>query len=469
MKRRSFLLLIGLALAQMGCTLAPKYNRPPAPVPAAWPAGPSYPEMTATTNAPAAAAVGWRQFFTDEELQQLVERALTNNRDLRLAALNVERAWALFGIQRGELLPTVNAVASGNKQETPADLSNAGRRQTTDRYDVNLSMLAWEIDFFGRIRSLKDRALEEFLATEQARRGAQILLASSVANAYLALAADREKLALARTTVDALQETYDLVKRRHALGLTPETDLLRAQAQLDAGRGDIARFIQVVAQDVNALNLLAGGPVDNLLSAGALSDVTVPEEILPGISSEVLLTRPDVLQAESLLKAANADIGAARAALFPRISLTAAFGTASSELSGLFDSESEAWSFIPRITMPIFDTRTWSAVKVTKVQQQIVLTQYERAVQTAFREVADALAVRGSVDRQIAAQESFVKAISESYRLSKIRYDRGIDSYFTVLDAQRSMYAAQQALVSLRLAKVANLVQLYAVLGGGGD
>ncbi len=467
MNRQAALLLIGLAAATGGCTLAPKYSRPAVPVPTEWPAAPAPEQAAVVTEGPDAASLGWREFFTDERLQQVIGIALTNNRDLRLATLNVDLARALYRIQRGELLPPVNAVASGSKAGTPADLSSSGERSTSERYDANLGVAAWEIDLFGRIRSLKDRALEEYMASEQARRGAQILLVSSVAGAYLNLAADRENLALAQTTLEAQQGAYDLIKRRRDLGLAQEVDLYRSQTQVDTARGNVALFTQRVAMDKNALNLLVGVPVADDLLPAALTGVAPPREVSPGIPSDVLLRRPDVLQAESQLKAANADIGAARATLFPRISLTAAFGTASSELSGLFKSGSDAWSFAPVVSMPIFDTRTWSALKATKVQRQIVVTQYEKTIQNAFRDVADALAVRDTVSQQLSAQESLVNAVSETYRLSTSRYDKGMDSYLNVLDAQRSLYAAQQGLVSLHLAKAANAINLYAVLGGG--
>ena len=435
-------------------------------MPAAWPAG-AEGEAAASTQAKAAPDIPWQEFFSDSKLQQVIGLALTNNRDLRIAALTVERARALYNIQRGELLPSVNAVGTGSKSETPADLSSSGERMTSERYDVNLGIAAWEIDLFGRIQSLKDRALEEYLGTEQARRGAQILLVSSVAGTYLTLAADEENLALAKTTLEAQQSGYDLIKRRRDLGLVPDVDLFRAQTQVDTARGNVALYTQKAALDRNALNLLVGSPVPDELLPASLAGVIPPDEVAPGIPSDVLLRRPDVLQAESQLKAANADIGAARATLFPRISLTAAFGTASAELSGLFKSDSDAWSFAPRVSMPIFDTRTWSALRATKVQRKLIVAQYEKTIQNAFKEVADALAVRDTVNEQLSAQTSLVNAVAETYRLSNSRYEKGMDSYLSVLDAQRSLYSAQQGLVSLGLAKVANTVQLYAVLGGG--
>jgi multidrug efflux system outer membrane protein len=467
MNKHVVLLFVGMAIALAGCTMAPKYTRPSAPVPAEWPSGTAFQGASVTTNAPEPQSLKWQQFFTDEQLRQVIGAALANNRDLRLAALNVERARAFYGIQRAELFPVVNATGSGGKQRLPADLSTTGQRQTIEQYGVNLGVASWEVDFFGRIRSLKDEVLQNYLATEQARRSAQILLVSSVANAYLTLAADRESLRLAGTTLDAQQGAYRLIKRRHDLGLAPELDLYRAQTQVDAARGDIALFTQLVALDENALNLVIGASAPSRLLPTELGNVTPPQDIRPGVLSEVLLSRPDVLQAENMLKAANADIGAARAAFFPRISLTAAFGTASSDLSGLFKSGSGAWNYAPEIVMPIFDARTWSALKATRVQQKIAVTQYEKAIQSAFREVADALAVRGTVDQQVTAQQSLVHAVAETYRLSISRYDKGIDSYLSVLDAQRSLYAGQQGLVSLRLAKLANQVRLYAVLGGG--
>jgi multidrug efflux system outer membrane protein len=467
MNRNPFLLLGIIITLLGGCTLAPKYTRPDAPVPVEWPTGAVYHETKSAASALTVSELMWRDFITDERLQKIIETALNNNRDLRLAALNVERARAFYGIQRAELLPTVNAVGSGSKERVPADLSNSGSAMTTERYDVNLGISSWEIDFFGRIRSLKDRALEEYLATDQARRSAQILLVSAVANAYLTLAADRENLKLVASTLETQEASYKLIRKHYDVGLASELDLRRAQSQVDAARGNVARYTQLEAQDENALNLLVGSPMAPALLPSELGSVSPPKEISPGLSSELLLRRPDVLAAEHQLKAANANIGVARAAFFPRISLTTAIGTASADLSGLFKDGSSTWSFAPRITMPIFDARTWSAYDVTKVEREISLTQYEKAIQAAFREVADALAVRGTLNQQIAAQQSLVVAVAETYRLSNERYTKGIDSYLSVLDAQRSLYGAQQGLIALHLARLANRVTLYKALGGG--
>lgn len=467
MTERLLSLLAITVVLLTGCTLAPKYTRPEAPVPASWPSGPAYDNARVSTDAPAAAGLKWREFFTDDRLRKIIETALKNNRDLRIAALNVERARAVYGIARADLLPTVNAKGRGSRQGVPADLSRSGGAETSAEYNVNLGISSWEIDFFGRIRSLKDLALEEYFATEQARHSAQILLVSGVANAYLAFAADRETLKLAQSTEDTQQAAYDLIRRRVDVGLSPELDLRQAQTRVEAARVDVALFSRLVAQDENALDLLVGSKVPAELLPDNLTLVSPAREISPGMSSEALLLRPDILQAERLLKAANANIGAARAALFPRISLTTAIGTASGELSGLFRSGSKSWNFSPEIVVPIFDARSWSALKAIKVEQEIAVVQYEKAIQTAFREVADALAVRGTVENQLSAQLSLVEAASVTYRLSNARYMKGIDSFLGVLDAQRSLYAAQQGLIAVRQTKAANQVVLYAVMGGG--
>ena len=465
--RHTFLLL-GSLIVLAGCTLAPSYTRPEAPVPPTWPTGPAY-QAPQAPEVPDVSVLAWREFFTDASLQQLIAAALVNNRDLRIAALNVQRARAVYGIQRAALFPSLDAVATGTKKRVPADISSTGERYTQEQYDVSLGVYAWEIDFFGRLRSLKDQALEAYLATEEARRSAQILLVSSVGETYLTLAADREALKLTQGTLAAQKKTYDLVKRRYDVGLATLLDLNYAQTQVDVAQRDRAIYTQRVAQDENALNLLVGSP-------SPLSRTLLPEDLAgveplqtpdAGLSSEVLLRRPDILQAEHVLKGTYANIGAARAALFPRISLTTTVGTASAELSGLFDAGSGTWLFAPQIAMPIFDARLWSALDVTKADQEIALAQYEKAIQTAFREVADTLAVQGTVDEQLSAQQSLVRATAETYRLSEARYTKGIDNYLGVLVAQRSLFAAQQGLVALNLVKRANKIRLYAVLGGG--
>ena len=459
-------------IAISGCTMAPKYTKPASPVPAKWPTGAAYTyfeKNAADESTPLASALSWREVITDPRLKEIIETAMKNNRDLRVAVLNVEKARAFYGIGRASLLPSVNAAGSWYKEHVPADLSTTGSAMTSERYDVNLGMTSWEIDFFGRIRSLKDKTLEEYLATDQALRGARIMLASTVAQAYLALAADKESLQLVSKTLESQEDTYNLIRKRCNAGISTDLDLRRAQSQVETARGDVARYTQQVAQDENTLHLLVGSPIRQELLPPDLTSVSAPKDISPGISSEVLLRRPDVLAAEHRLKAANADIGAARATFFPRISLTAAAGTASAELSGLFKSESGAWSFAPQIVMPIFDARTWFAYDATKVEKEISVAQYEKAIQAAFREVADALAEKGMINQRVAVQQSLVDANAETYRLSELRYMKGVDSYLPVLDAQRSLRITQQVLIMLRFAQINNLITLYKTLGGGED
>ncbi|MBW1991592.1 MAG: efflux transporter outer membrane subunit, partial [Deltaproteobacteria bacterium] len=383
--RRKIVFIIGVVACLSGCTMIPKYTRPEPPIPAKWPSGPAYQE-TPTPGAPVAPDLHWREFFTDARLQKIIEMALKNNRDLRVAALNVKRARALYRVQRAELFPIVEGRASIRKERDRIPFTDD--YLSLEHYRAELGISSWEIDFFGRIRSLEKRALEEFFATEHARRSAQILLISEVANAYLTLAADRENLKLAQSTLATQQAAYNLIRRRFEVGLAPELDLRQAQTRVEAARVDVAKFTAQVAQDENALNLLTGSPVPADLLPQELSAVKPLPDVSPGISSDVLLRRPDILEAESRLKAANANIGAARAAFFPRITLTSAIGTASGELSGLFKSGSDVWNYAPQIVLPIFDVRTWSGLTVTKVEREIALAQYERAIQRAFREVA---------------------------------------------------------------------------------
>ncbi|MGB9629976.1 MAG: efflux transporter outer membrane subunit [Thermodesulfobacteriota bacterium] len=462
---RNKLLIIFIVIFLGGCTMIPKYKRPQSPIPSSWPSGPAYKEPG--PGVPKANDLKWEEFLTDEQLKKIIHMALKNNRDLRLASLNMQRAWAFYGIQRAELLPTFDMIGRGSKERIPSDLSETGRRMTRERYSFDLGILSWEIDFFGRVRSLTDKALEEYLATEEARRSAEISLLSAVANTYLSLAADKEILKLSRSTLETQESVYKLIKRRYEVGLASVLDIHRAQTQVEVARGDVARYTKLVAEGENTLNLMVGTQVPGELLPSEFSHISPPKEISSGVTSDILLNRPDILAAEHQLKALNANIGAARAAFFPRISLMTTLGTASSELSGLFKSGSGAWSFIPQIITPIFDARTWRALKAVKVEREIALTQYEKAIQTAFKEVADALAQRGTIGEQILAQESLVQALKETYRLAYLRYIKGIDSYLSVLDSQRSLYAAEQGLIALRLAELTNLVTLYKVLGGG--
>jgi multidrug efflux system outer membrane protein len=336
-------------------------------------------------------------------------------------------------------------------------------------YNVGLGFSSYELDFFGRIRSLKDQALEQYLGSEEAHRSTRISLIAQVASAYLTLAADQGHLSLAADTLMTQRSTYEMDKRRFELGAASQLDLSQAQTAVDTARGDVARYTSVVAQDMNALTLLAGTPItDDLLPSAPLTTINAVRDLPPGLPSDLLQNRPDILEAEHQLKAANANIGVARAAFFPSITLTSSLGTASSQLSGLFDSGSRTWLFAPQINLPIFDGGSNSAnLKAAKADREIYLAQYEKAIQSAFREVADALADHGTLDEQVAAQQSLVDAMSLSFKLSDARFQKGVDSYLVVLDSQRSLYAAQHNLITLKLAQATNRVTLYKTLGGG--
>lgn len=457
-----------IALAAMlagGCSLIPEYQRPAAPVPAAFPNAPS----KAATGAPQADALAWRDYFADARLRQLIELALTSNRDLRVAALNIERARAQYGIQRAALFPAIGATGAENAQRLPGDLRQGGEAGISRQFSATLGFSAYELDFFGRVRSLEEQALEQYLATEEARRSAQIALVAEVANTWLTLAADRERLALARSTYGTRQKSYDLTRRSFDAGAVSALDLRQAETLLEGARADVARYTALVAQDGNALALVVGAPLPEETLPEKLTDaLTTVAELPAGVPSEVLVRRPDILQAERALRAANASIGAARAAFFPSITLTAAAGTASASLDGLFQGGSGTWSFLPQIRIPIFEGgRLQASLDAAEIQRDINVAQYEKAIQSAFREVADGLAVRATVTEQLDARRKLVAATAETYRLSDARYRAGVDSYLGLLDAQRALYGAELDLIGVRLSEASSRVALYKALGGG--
>jgi len=467
MKRIAAILAASVALS--GCaSMAPEYTQPEAPVPAAWPTGSAYRTGEAQPGDRAIAEISWQEYFMDPQLRQVIALALEGNRDLRLAALNIERSQALYRIRRSELFPALDANGNAAIQRIPSDLSATGRSVTARSYGLNLGIAAYELDLFGRIRSLKDQALDQYLATEQARRSVQISLIAEVANNYLTLAANRERLRIAQETLSSQESSYRLTQQRFDVGVVSALDVSRARTIVDAARVDIGRFIGQVAQDLNALQLVVGAPVPAELLPGGLAPVTALKEISPSVPSEVLQRRPDILQAEHQLRGANANIGAARAAFFPRITLTSSIGLSSNQLSGLFSGGAGAWSFLPQISVPIFNAGAIRAnLEVAQVEREMFLAEYERSIQVAFREVADALAQYGTLGDQLAAQQSLVDASIQSHSLSDARYLGGVESYLAVLDSQRALYAAEQNLVTLRFARQANLVTLYKVLGGG--
>lgn len=454
--------IAGTALS--ACTLAPHYERPSAPVAATWSEG-----EAATAATGAAADIGWRDFFADPQLQQLIERALVNNRDLRIATLNVEAARAQYRIQRAELLPAIDASGAGSSQRVAETLSQNGESYVARSYSAGVGITAYELDLFGRIRSLKRAALERYLGDAETRRSAQISLVAELANAYLSLLADQALLQMTQDTLSNQQASYELSRQRFEAGAASGLDLRQAQTALETARAELARYRRQVELDRNALGVLVGGPLGTLAPpAEAFVQRDFLLELPAGLPSEVLTQRPDVLAAEHRLLAANANIGAARAAFFPRITLTGSLGTASNELSGLFEDGARTWSFVPQITLPIFSGGANLAnLDRARVQKDIDIAQYEKAIQTAFREVADGLAARGTYEEQVQAQAQLLEATAEAYRLAQLRFENGIESYLAVLDAQRSLYGAQQAYVNVKLQRLQNLVSLYKSLGGG--
>jgi multidrug efflux system outer membrane protein len=447
-----------IALALGGCvSMAPKLPAAQAGIPAAWP----LPEATAAEPG-RAEDIGWRQFFTDPKLSRLIELSLDNNRDLRVAVLNVEKARAQYRIQRADRVPSINVTG----QSTRTGVSG---QPLSEQYRADLGTTNFELDLFGRVNSLSNAALERYLAQDESRRSTQLSLIAEVANAYLTLAADQESLKVAQATRDNQEASFELTSKRHALGAASQLDLSQAQTTVESARADMARYTGLVAQDTNALRLLVGAQLDDaLLPDGLNGDVTMLGALPAGLPSDVLLRRPDILQTEHLLRAANADIGAARAAFFPSIQLTGSVGTVSNDLSGLFKGGSGTWTFMPQITVPIFQGgRLTAQLAGAKADQQIALAQYEKAIQTGFREVADALVLTRTLADQRQAQEALESAAARADELSKARYRAGRDSYLESLVTQRSLYSAQQQLIATRLAEQTNRVTLYKVLGGG--
>ncbi len=464
MRRVLTLNLVALACITAGCTsLAPTYERPALPVPASYAASAPASQVQATSLA------SWQDFFADARLRGLIETALSHNRDLRVAVFNIEQARATYRVKDAQTWPTLSANGSGSNARVPASVSSTGHEMVTHQYSANIGVSAYELDLFGRVRNLSAQALAQYLSTEQAHHATQISLVAEVASAYLTWSADIERLSLAQETLRSQRESLALVQARFDKGYDSELTLRQTQTTLDSARVDVARYTGQVAQDRNAMALLIGTEVPEALVPPALSAQPDALPDLPvGLPSELLLRRPDLLQAEQQLKASTANIGVARAAFYPRISLTATAGSSSASLTELFKAGSGAWSFVPQISLPIFDGGANQAnLDSAKAGREIAVAQYEKAIQTAFREVSDALVQGTAVRDQLLAQRSLVKASEDAWRLSDARYTRGVDGYLTVLDAQRSTYSAKQALIGTRLAQLNNGVTLFKVLGGG--
>lgn len=461
-------LAVSSAVLLAGCSMIPTYERPAAPIATDWPAlsATAAAAPAATSNARAAADIEWQGFFSDPRLRQLIDASLLNNRDLRVAVLNIEQARAQFQIRRADQFPTVGAIATGSRQPGP----NEG---ITSVYTAGLAMTSYEFDFFGRVASLKDAALSQYLATEEGRKTVQITLISTVANTYLALLADEELIGITRQTLATREDSFRLSKLRFDNGVSSELDVRQSESLIEAARVSLAQLTRQRALDQNALVLLLGQPATGELAVAlpagkGLADMPVMVDVPAGLPSDLLTRRPDIRQAEQLLLASNANIGAARAAFFPRISLTASAGSASSHLGDLFQSGSFGWSLAPQLFLPIFDAgRNRAGLESARVQRDIAVAQYEKSIQAAFREVADALAGRATLGEQLRAQQAQANAESVRYKLSNLRYQNGIASQLDLLDAQRSLFAAQQAVVQTRLAQLQSQVTLYRVLGGG--
>ncbi|MDB5754326.1 MAG: multidrug transporter [Massilia sp.] len=453
---------LALALALSGCiSLAPKYERPAAPVAASFPDVADGAPAAAPATSEAAARIEWQRFFADARLKQLIELALANNRDLRVAILNIEQARAQYQIRRADTLPTVSAAVTGSRMPD-------GNDSIASTYTAGLAVSAFELDLFGRVRNLSEAALAQFLATEEARKSAHISLVASVANTYLSVLADDELLALTRQTLAAREESLKLIQLKYDNGAVSKLDLSQALSLVDTARVVLQQQLRQRAQDVNLLVLLVGQPLpDNLAPATTLAQTEL-SELPAGLPSDLLAVRPDIRAAEQQLIGANANIGAARANFFPRISLTGSAGSASTELSGLFKSGSFGWTFAPSVVLPIFDYGRNSAnLGSAKAGRDIAVASYERSIQIAFREVSDALAGQATFTEQLRAQRAVAEAEAERFNLSDLRYRSGAASYLDLLDAQRSLFAAQQASVQANLQRLQNQVTLYRVLGGG--
>jgi outer membrane protein, multidrug efflux system len=462
-----------LAAVVSACTMEPHYSRPAPPVPAAWNGN-----GVGTEGAASVADIGWRRFFPDPTLQRLIKLAVENNRDLRVAVLNVQAAQAQYRIQRADLFPTVAASALEQVEKYPSGvLATSGGGTGTPVpggstfrfFEASVGFTSYELDVFGKIRSFNHAALERYFSTEETRRSSQLTLVAEVASAYLAVLADETILKVTRETLDSQTESYKLIKRSLDAGTTTALALRQAATTVDTARANLAQYTRQAAQDRNALMLLVGEPIpEDIQFSSDLDAQTLSADLPVGLPSEVLQRRPDVLAAERQLIAANADIGAARAAFFPSITLTGSYGTASTKLSGLFKPGSTAWSFSPQISVPIFAGGANVAnLDLSKVEKNVNIAQYEKTLQSAFREVDDALAARATLDDQLTAQRSLLEDTSESYNLAQARFRSGVDSFLPVLDAQRSLYSAQLGVVSLELLRLQNMATLYKALGGG--
>lgn len=448
------------------CSFIPEYTKPDLPIPEKFPKDGVYTNIN-FDNSSEVYNLKWQEFFTDEKLKKIIELGLKNNKDLKIAAFNLESARLMYGIKRAELYPSLYGSGGVSRSRVSDDFSPKGKGSPQDQYSVNFGLAEWEIDFFGRIRSLKESALEQFFASKENKRAVQIALISELSRSYITLAVDRENYSITKKLYDIALENYKMVQSQYNVGLATEIDLNRAQIALDTIKVSLSNFEQIIELDKNAINYLVGDKVDESLLPDGLNNIMI--DFSPNLSSVVLLNRPDIMAAEHQLKAANANIGAARAAIFPRISLLAGVGMASTELTRLFDSGSHTWNIGGNISLPLFDARVWQGYELSKVQKELYIAQYEKTIQAAFKEVMDLLVVRGTIDSQIQAQKNLINSLEKNYTISKQLYNQGVESFFSVLEATKNLLQAKQALLNLELAKRVNHVRLYSALGGGGN
>lgn len=457
------LLQLSVVAALTGCSFIPPYHQPEAPVSAVWPQGDAYESTTGGNSS----LIGWKSFFQDPALHQLIDVALDNNRDLRKAALNVAAYRAQYQIQRSALAPEIGLDGQAARSRTPGDLSSTGRSVTTGNNNLSIGLTSYELDVWGRIRSLSKGALETYLSSEEAERGVLIGLVADVSVVYLTWQTDNQLLSVTQETLENYRHNLDLIEASSSVGTSSDLDVRQARTLVDSARGQVQAYRRQVAQDTNALRLLLGADIPKGLDAASL-DSELLAQLPAGLPSNLLLQRPDIRAAEHSLLAANANIGAARAAFFPSVTLTAQAGTASNQMNGLFNNGSESWSFVPVIHLPIFTGgRLKASLDYARIQKEVSVANYEQTIQVAFREVSDGLAASGTWKEQVKSQQDLVKATNEYTEMAQQRYDEGIDNYLTLLDAQRQLLSVRQKLLSDRLSQLTAQIQLYKALGGG--
>lgn len=465
MKSMFKVLSLAAALSLAGCVnLAPQTMPPEVQIAQSWPEGDAY----KASEMKRGALPSWDEFFKDSRLRQVIEKGLTNNKDLRIAALNVEKARAMYGVQRSQLLPSVSANGAGQHQRTPASI-NPMAAGTSHQYTAQIAMARYELDFFGRIRNLNEQALQSYLASEDARRSARNTLIAEIAMTWYQLGADKEQLKLQREVLASQEKSFSLMEASYNLGALSQLDYEQAKSTVSAARASIASYIRAVEQDKNALNLLVGSEIaEELLPTemdlGSVAEVAVPD----GLPSEVLLNRPDIAQAERGLAAADAGIGAARAAFFPSVAISGGAGSGASQLSDLFDAGTGLWNFVPQVSIPIFAGGLNVAnLEAAKAEQKIAVARYEKAIEVAFREVADSLALEGTIEEELSARAEFAASNEKAFKLTESQYKFGAVSYTDVLNAQRAYVASEQALLGTQLQRISSRVTLFKVLGAG--